>query len=52
MVSRRIGGIRQVLGLARYTIQPGPRRLAGLEDLLSGRRRKVFLGPALIMAAC
>jgi hypothetical protein len=50
-INRRIRDIRQLLGQAGYAIQPGPHRLASLDDLY---RLAAALGiaPSEIKTAC
>jgi hypothetical protein len=45
-VNMRIRDIRQLLDQAGYTIQPGPRRLASLEDLSNLAAAEGILAPA------
>ena len=51
-VNRRIRDIRQLLDQAGYAIQPGPHRLANLDDLSSLAAAEAILAPAEIKAAC
>jgi len=51
-VNRRIRDIRQLLDQAGYTIEPGPHRLASLEDLSNLAAAEGILAPAEIKAAC
>ena len=50
-VNRRIRDIRRLLDQAGYTIQPGPHRLASLEDLSNLAVAEGILAPAKIKAA-
>ena len=51
-VNKRIRDIRQLLDQAGYTIQPGPHRLASLEDLSNLAPAEGILAPAEIKTAC
>ena len=51
-VNKRIRDIRQLLDQAGYTIQPGPHRLASLEDLSNLAAAEGILAPAEIKTAC
>jgi hypothetical protein len=51
-VNERIRDIRQLLDQAGYTIQPGPRRLASLEDLSNLAAAEGIVAPAEIKTAC
>jgi Rhodopirellula transposase DDE domain len=51
-VNRRIRDIRQLLDQAGYAIQPGPHRLASLDDLSNLAAAEGILTPAAIKAAC
>ncbi len=51
-INKRIRDIRQLLGQAGHVIQPGPRRLASLEDLLSLAAAEGIIAPSEIKTAC
>ena len=51
-VNKRIRDIRQLLDRAGYIIQPGPHRLASLEDLSNLAAAEGILAPAEIKTAC
>jgi hypothetical protein len=51
-VNRRIRDIRELLDQAGYAIQPGPHRLASLEDLSDLAAAEGILTPAEIKTAC
>ena len=51
-INKRIHDIRQLLEQARYTIQPGPHRLADLEDLFNLAAAEGILAPEEIKTAC
>ena len=51
-INKQIRDIRQLLEQARHTIQPGPHRLAGLDDLSNLAAAEGILIPAEIKTAC
>jgi transposase len=52
-VNKRIRDIRQVLDQAGHTIQPGPHRLASLDDLYQlARSTGITIQPEIIKTAC
>jgi hypothetical protein len=51
-VNRRIRDIRQLLDQAGHVIQPGPHRLASLDDLTNLALAEGILAQAEIKAAC
>ena len=51
-INRRIREVRQLLDQAGHPIQPGPHRLASLEDLLSLATAEGIITPSEIKTAC
>ena len=51
-INKRIRDIRQLLDQAGHAIQPGPHRLASLEDLLGLAAAEGIIAPSEIKAAC
>ena len=51
-VNKRIRDIRQLLDQAGHAIQPGPRRLASLDDLYSLAAAEGITAPPKIKTAC
>jgi hypothetical protein len=51
-INRRIRDIRQLLDQAGHLIQPGPHRLASLDDLISFASAQGITTPPEIRAAC
>ena len=51
-INKRIRDIRQLLDQAGYAIQPGPHRLASLEDLSNLAAAEGILAPTEIKTAC
>jgi hypothetical protein len=51
-INKRIRDIRQLLEQAGYTIQPGPHRLASLEDLSNLAAAEGIMAPTEIKTAC
>jgi hypothetical protein len=51
-INKRIRDIRQLLEQAGYIIQPGPHRLASLEDLSNLAAVEGILAPTEIKTAC
>jgi hypothetical protein len=51
-INKRIRDIRQLLDQAGHTIQPGPRRLASLDDLYSLATAEETTVPPEIKTAC
>ena len=51
-INRRIREIRQLLEQAGHTIQPGPHRLASLDDLYSLANAEGIVIPSQINTAC
>jgi hypothetical protein len=51
-INKRIRDIRQLLDQAGHTIQPGPRRLASLDDLTKLAATEGITVPTQIKTAC